>query len=382
MLHFLRIAMEAIAALGAVCGCVYSLLGWWAARDFLRSRPAPSDFAPPVTILKPLKGADPGMYDSFRSHCLQDYPEYELIFGVDNAEDAAAAEVRRLQQEFPQRAIRLVVCEQLLGANVKVSNLAQMLPHARYPHLLVNDSDIRVEPDYLRSVMRHFADPQVGMVTCLYRGVGGGSLGATLEALGISTDFAAGVLTARWLEGIRFGLGSTLAFSRAALQAIGGFEPLLDYLADDYELGARIAQSGRGVVLADAVVEHRLPPYTMDGFVAHQLRWNRAIRDSRPRGYAGLALTFALPWAMLALLLSWGATWAWVVLADAAVMRLLVSWTVGRSVLRDRHLARSLWLLPLRDAVAMALWAGGFAGQRIVWRGRQFLLQNGKLRPI
>ena len=381
-MHLVLTFLEALAGALSVCGCVYCVLCWWAALDFLHTKPASADFAPPVTILKPLKGTDPGMYESFRSHCVQDYPEYELVFGVESAEDPAAAEVRRLQQEFPQRAIRLVVCPQLLGANAKVSNLAQMLPHARSPYLLINDSDIRVEPEYLRRVMRHFADPQVGMVTCLYRGIGGGSLGSTLEALGINTDFAAGVLTARWLEGIRFGLGSTLALSRAALDSIGGFEPLLDYLADDYELGARIAQGGRQVALADSVVEHRLPLYTLDEFAAHQLRWNRAIRDSRPRGYAGLALTFALPWAMLAVLLSWGAMWAWALLADAAAMRLLVSWMVGRKILRDRELVRRLWLLPLRDAAAMALWAAGFAGHHIAWRGQQFQLKNGKLRPI
>ena len=379
-MHHLHALLEALVAALAVCGCGYCLLCWWTARDFLRSRGTSSSFTPPVSILKPLKGADPGMYESFRSHCLQDYPDYELVFGVDSAADPAAAEVERLRREFPQRAIRLVVCPQLLGANAKVSNLAQMLPHARCDYLLVNDSDIRVESDYLRQVMGRFADPQVGMVTCLYRGSGSGSLGSTLEALGINADFAAGVLTARWLEGVRFGLGSTLAFSRAALEAIGGFEPLLDFLADDYELGARIAQSGRRIVLADSVVEHRLPVYSLGEFTAHQLRWNRAVRDSRPRGYAGLVFTFALPWALLALLLSWGTAWAWGLLAGAAVLRLLMAWSVGHRVLRDARLARRLWLLPLRDGIAMLLWAASFAGHTIIWRGEKFVLNKGRLR--
>ncbi len=179
---------------------------------------------PPISILKPLKGTDPEIYESFRSHCLQDYPEYEIIFGVSDPNDPAIESVKALQREFPDRRIQLLVSPKILGANVKVSNLAQMLTEARYDHLIVNDSDIRVEPDYLRRVIAPLADSRVGMVTCLYRGVAGATLGSRLEALGISTDFCPSVLAARQLEGgIRFGLGSTLAFRRAELEKIGGF---------------------------------------------------------------------------------------------------------------------------------------------------------------
>src|SRR5580658_9928535 len=194
--------------------------------------------------------------------------------------------------------------------------MAQMLTEARYDCLIVNDSDIRVEPDYLRRVIAPLADTQVGMVTCLYRGVAGSTLGSRLEALGISTDFCASVLAARQLEGgIRFGLGSTLAFRRAELEKIGGFASFIDYLADDYELGKRIAGLGLSVKLSDVVVETYLPSYGLREFLAHQLRWARGVRDARAGGYLGLIFTFGMLWASIALAASRGAPWAWAALS-------------------------------------------------------------------
>ena len=247
MMHYILSAVWIVAVFGIVSSSLYYLLCLWSAFQFLSEKKGtslqPSQALPPVSILKPLKGADPEIYECFRSHCLQQYPEYEIIFGVSDANDPAIESVKSLQLEFPDRRIQLVVSPKILGANVKVSNLAQMLPEARYEHLIVNDSDIRVEPDYLRRVMAPLSDPRVGMVTCLYRGVAARTLGSRLEALGISTDFCAGVLAARQLEnGIRFGLGSTLAFRRGELERIGGFASIVHHLADDYELGKRIAE--------------------------------------------------------------------------------------------------------------------------------------------
>src|SRR6185437_11607081 len=211
----------------------------WSARRFrqLVSKQLPSGFAPPVSILKPVKGADAESYEAFRSHCLQQYGAYEIFFGVNDPSDPAIPLVQRLISEFPSRDIQLVICSQVLGANRKVSNLVHLLGKARYDYVLVNDGDISVPTGYLASVIAPFSSPKTGMVTCLYRGCPGRTLGSKLEALGISTDFAAGVLTARYVEdGLRFGLGSTLAMSRSALEKIGGFEAVVDYLADDYEL--------------------------------------------------------------------------------------------------------------------------------------------------
>jgi ceramide glucosyltransferase len=381
--------IQVVAAFGAVCSSAYYLLCLWSASAFLRERqaagdcPLPAQALPPVSILKPLKGTDPEIYQCFRSHCLQDYPEYEIIFGVSDPNDPAVASVRQLQSEFPARNIRLMVCPKTLGANVKVSNLAQMLAEARYQHLLVNDSDIRVEPDYLRRVMTPLANPKVGMVTCLYRGVAAATLGSRIESLGISTDFCAGVLAARQLEGgLKFGLGSTMAFRRADLKTIGGFESFAGYLADDYELGRRIAGLGLEVKLSEVVVETNLPAYGVPEFLSHQLRWARGVRDSRAGGYFGLVLTFGFLWSCVVVLASGGARWAWALAGATLLLRAAVALLVGRGVLRDRQLLRQLWLLPVRDLVAVGVWMASLVGHTVNWRGDRFELKNGKLIRI
>ena len=223
------------------------------------------------------------------------------------------------------------------------------------------------------------ADPAIGLVTCLYRGVAGNSLGSRLESLGISTDFSAGVLVAQQVEGIKFGLGSTLAFRRQDLASIGGFEAVVDYLADDYEIGNRLAERGLKVKLSGVVVETFLPQYSLHGFIEHQLRWARAVRDSRFWGYVGLGITFGLCWAMLALILSGGDGWAWWLLLATAVMRTAVAIVVGRSVLQDRQVGRWLALIPIRDFIAMFVWLVSFAGHTVTWRGESFRLRDGKL---
>src|SRR5581483_2629044 len=231
MIHAFIQGFLVIALAGCISSALYYFICLWTAAAFLQRRQnqrpgPPAGSLPPVSILKPLKGTDPEMYESFRSHCLQDYPEYEIVFGVSDAADPAVASVEWLRREFPGRNIRLVVCPQILGPNVKVSNLEQMAQEARYDHLIVNDSDMRVEQDYLQRVMAPLADPHVGMVTCLYRGVAATTAGSRLEALGIA-DFCASVLVAEKLErGLHFGLGSTLAFRRTDLKRIGGFRSI------------------------------------------------------------------------------------------------------------------------------------------------------------
>jgi ceramide glucosyltransferase len=383
----IRAVIEAVAAIGTVGSLFFYLLSTLSLASFLRDRskkhrqPLLLDGElPPVSILKPLKGIDPQIWESFCSHCEQDYPEFELIFGVSDPADPAVEVVRKLQAKYPGRAIELMVCDRVLGTNIKVSNLAQMLPSARHQILLVNDSDIRVPSDYLRNVITPLGDSAVGLVTCLYRGVAGPTLGSRLEALGISTDFAPGVLSARFLEkGLHFGLGSTLAFRRRDLEAAGGFEALLDYLADDYELGRRISATGKCVDLSASTVTTFLPAYTMRQFLLHQLRWSRTIRDARRWGYAGLLFTFGLPWALLAVLAASGAAWAWLLLAMTFVARIAVGFGSAVIVLSDRQFFRDLVLLPLRDLTAPLVWAAGFMGNRIHWRGADFDLKDGRL---
>ncbi len=385
-MHHARQAIEVIAAMGTIASIAYFTLCLWSAVGFLRgmrkSKSAVGSARPtqPVSILKPLRGADPEIYQSLRSHCVQDYPEYEIVFGVNVENDPAVETVERLKTEFPRLAIRLVICEQKLGANIKVSNLAQMLPVARYENLIVNDSDIRVERDYLQRVLQPLSDPTVGMVTCLYSGVAAPTLGSRLESLGISTDFCPGVLAARQIEGgMRFGLGSTLAFRRRDLGAIGGFESIVDYLADDYEIGRRLAAHGYRVCLSEVIVETFLPDYSLREYVRHQLRWARSIRDSRRWGYMGLLVTFGFPWAIVNLLVARGAGWAWGLLAIALGLRLAVAWLVGGIVLRDQQIIDHLWLIPLRDLIAPAIWVLSLTGHTVAWRGDTFLLKHGKM---
>ena len=415
-------AVEGVTTVLAIVGMGYYMAALLAAFVFLgRRQPRASGARPSVSILKSLKGLDPGMLEAFRTHCRQEYAgDYELLFGVGSLEDPAAAAVRELQREFPEREIRLVECPKRLGTNGKVSTLIQLEPHARCEYLLINDSDITVGPQYLERVMAEFekqgpreqgnegtikqgtketgndegeekaksirdngAKGPVGLVTALYRGRVHGTIGSRFESLGISTDFIPAVLLARWLEGgLRYGLGSTLAVSRQALAAIGGLDALKDQLADDYQMGARIRNNGFQVVLSRQVVETSVPAYRWRGFVEHQLRWYRTVRDARPWGYAGMVFTFGLCWSALNVVASGVSLLSLWLLAMAFFLRLALAMAVGPTCSTTARCCESLWLLPVRDAVAMGMWVAGFAGDTIVWRGERFHVRDGKLTRV
>ena len=376
--HILEISTTVLTAAG-MAWCFVVLIAAFSFR--LACRKAHIAFTPPVSILKPVKGHDEGLYKAFRSHCLQNYAgSYELVFGASSEDDPAVADVRLLIAEFPSHAIKLILCPQRLGTNGKVSNLIQMLPHAQHPFLIVNDADIRVSPHYLTRILAPFADEKTGMVTALYRGRAHGTLGSILEALGIATDFVPGVLAARLVErGIHFGLGSTLAMRRSALEASGGFEAVVDQLADDYELGAGIARAGYTVHLSSEVVETSIPPYGISAFVQHQLRWARTVRDSRKWGYLGLLVTHTLPLAAINAIASGFSFLSLWLFGLAFFLRLGTAMQVGAGILSDRQVLASLWLLPLRDAIGFLLWIWSFAGNTVHWRGEKFLLKDGKL---
>ncbi|WP_353064583.1 bacteriohopanetetrol glucosamine biosynthesis glycosyltransferase HpnI [Tunturibacter psychrotolerans] len=385
-------AIEAITTLLTLAGLAYLLLALWGTRNFVhywQRKSVDAGFAPDVTILKPVKGVDQRMYAGLVSHCRQEYAgKFEIVFGVSSLNDPAVGEIERLQAEFPDCAIRLVECRERLGTSGKVSNLVQMLREAKYEHVLINDSDIRVSPKYLARVMQCFSDANVGMVTAPYIGrtaEKGGALTvwSRLEALGISTDFLPGVLTARRLEGgIRFGLGSTLATSKGVLAKAGGLEPLAEYLADDYEMGARIAAAGYRVELSNEVVETTVPEYHYRGFRDHQLRWARSTRDSRKLGYLGLGVTYALPWAVMTCVASGLALWSFSLLSVVLLARVAVALSVGVGVLGDEQVLRDLSLLPLRDFFGLGFWAWSFAGDTVVWRGELFALRDGRISPV
>lgn len=390
MPHILAQAVMGLTTVLAVAGIGYFLAAMLAAQSFERARREPTPaFAPGVSILKSLRGLDPGMLDAFRSHCRQKYTgEYELLFGVSSMDDPSVEAVRALMAEFPQRSIKLIECPRRLGTNGKVSTLVQLVQHAQHDYLLINDSDITVGPRYLAGVMAHFSPSalgsarhqHVGMVTALYRGRAHGTLPSMLEALGMSTDFLAGVLLSRMLTGgLGYGLGSTLAVSREALTRSGGLEPLVDCLADDNELGVRIHGAGYRIAVCGEVVETSVPAYDWRAFFDHQVRWARTVRDATPWGYFGLIFTHGLCWAVLNVLASGAGLLSLWILSMSFFLRIALAMMVGAIVLGDRQVLPRLWLLPFRDAINMGIWIAGFAGHSIVWRGERFLLRNGIL---
>ncbi len=378
----LRLTIEIVVAVLALCGIAYYVMALYAVWAFLRRRyPLAVGFTPPLSILKTLRGADPRAYECFRSHCVQDYPEYELIFGVSEHDDPAVAVVEQLIKDFPERRIRLVVCPQSLGANRKVSNLIQMLPEARHSVLLINDGDIRVPRDYLRRIVAPLADSKVGLCTALYRAVAGKSFWSKLEALSI-TDFVGSVLVAHtFARNFHYGFGSTLCLRREALDKAGGFEALADYLADDHQLGTNLVSAGYRVFLSDVIVETTLPDYDFRGFWDHQLRWARTVRDASPRGYLGMLLALGVEWAALAVIISGAAVWSLALFFVAALLRLDALLAVVLFVTHEHSIWRRIWLVPFRLAEGVAVWAASFFSDDVVWRGEVFTLHGGKLAP-
>jgi ceramide glucosyltransferase len=355
--------------LPALAAAAYYLLAIAGAARWPRSGRGDAAAARPVSLLKPVHGTDPNFARAIRSHARQDYPEFEMIFGVSDRQDAAVPEVERLAREFPHRHIRVEVVP-TAAPNVKAGVLAGLAKAARYEFLLVNDSDITVPPGYLKAVTAPLEDPRIGLVTCLYRGVAL-SWASRFEALGIATEFAPSVMVARLLGVAEFALGSTMVFRAAALEKVGGFEAISAYLADDYQLGRRITELGYHVAFAPVVVETWLGAASWIETWRHQLRWSRTIRVSRPSGYYGYGITHATVWALVA----FGAgKWGWGIAALAT--RLLAGLIVGRGILQDREVLRWFWLMPVRDLFGFAVWVAGLFGRQVDWGDRTLRLEN------
>lgn len=343
-----------------------------------RRRTVPS-FTPAVSLLKPVRGVDFASYENFASFCTQEYPEYEILFGVSDDADPAVALIQRLIKEFPQRRIRLFVGADYVGANRKVNMLARLEREARHDILALTDGDVRVSPEYLREVVAPFVDSEVGAVTSFYRSIAEKNLAAELEAVGAASDFFAGVLMANWMEGITFGLGASIVTTKKWVARIGGFAAIADMLADDYELGHRIGKAGGKVMLSREAVWTMYPAQSARGFWEHQVRWARTVRVCRPLSFAGLAFTHGLPWAVLAALI---APAAWIGAGYLLVyvgLRLGMAWVVGVWGVKDDVLRHRLWLVPLRDAIHFTVWLAGFGSNRVHWGGEEFTLREGRL---
>jgi len=363
-----------VLALAILTGCllagssVYCVLVVVAARSYLAQSIAPAENLPPVSVLKPLSGVDEGLEINLRSFFTQQHPEFELLFAVREADDPAVPVVEALQREFPARASRLIVTGEPPYPNAKVFSLDRMLAEAKHDLLVMSDSDIRVPPGFLESVAAEFTDPSIALATCPYHAVAGRSLWSCLEAEGMNTEFLAGLLVARLLEGVKFAVGPTVAARRAALEAIGGFPVLKDYLAEDFVMGKFAAEAGFGVILSRNIVEHRIGSQGWRANASHRLRWVRSTRRSRPMGYLGQLFTHSLPIALLAVAL--GPAW-WPFAGLALCVRAVAAWAACAWVLK----VRPRWgLLVLQDLLSFCFWVAGFIGNTIVWRGRRYYL--------
>ena len=340
------------------------------------------DFHPPVTILKPICGLDINTYENFASFCQQDYPEYQIIFGVRNEQDLSVEVVKKIIHDFPLIDIRLVISDRTIGSNLKVSNLANAASQAKYSILVLADSDIRVGQDYLKQIIQPLRDPAVGVVTCLSRPLVRGWV-AILEAIGISTDYHAGVLVARKLEGMKFALGPTVVITTTALEAIGGFLAIADYLADDYQLGYLSTQAGYKVVLSDYVFEHVIATESLIDLIRRQIRWACCTRVSRPWGYLGLIFSQGTATSLLFLIVTKGSIFGWAIAGITWATRLVMGWVVGVRCLHDPIVKKFFWLIPVSDLIGFVLWCYCLFGNTIVWRGRRLkLVKGGKLVPI
>ncbi len=382
-----------LAVFGLVTSAVFAGIVLWAVPGYLRERrfalallAARPGFTPPLTLLKPLHGADPGLESYLDTFFTQDYPAYEILFCVRTANDEGLETARRVAARHPHIPVQfLSTGGQPDYINAKVASMELMEAHAAHDILVISDSDVRVTPDYLRSVALPFADPNVGGMCCLYRGVAAeGGLWARLEAVGMSVEMSAGVLAARLMEGMQFTLGPTMAFRRETIRRMGGFKVTADYCADDFILGNETYKLGQSVVLSHHAIDHMVLHSGLVGSLKHQVRWMKSTRFSRPKGHFGTALTFSLPFGMLALgACAWlrAPVWGLALLAFALATRLAVSIAVGRLVVRDSSWFGLLILYPIRDFMGFCFWAASYVGRRILWRGRVFeLLPGGKMR--
>ncbi len=346
----------------------YSLLSIFAALRFLSARKPVSSALEPISILKPLAGLDPGLESNLRTCFEQDYPDFEILFAVRDSDDPAVAVVERLRREYTHVPTRLLITGEPPYANAKVFSLDRMMALAANDLLVMSDSDIRTSRNLLRTVAVEFQDRKLGIATCPYRAISGPSFWSRIEAIGMNTDFMAGILVARSLEGMHFAVGPTIAARRSALKSIGGFDRLKDYLAEDFVMGKLAAEAGHGVILSAGVVEHHIGSTDFAHNAAHRLRWTRSTRRSRPWGYLGQLFTMPLPLAV-ALVASDVSYWPLAVFALA--VRLVAAYVVSARVLR----VKLTWLLlPVEDLAVFCFWVAGFFGKTIVWRGRRYKL--------
>ena len=384
--------LAGLAVFGLLTSTVFAGIVLWAVPGFLRERRSAlaqladsPGFTPPLSLFKPLNGIEPGLEQHLESFFTQDYPEYEILFCARTPEDAGLAVARRVAARHPQIVVKFLSTNGVPDyINDKVISMEKMESEAARDIFVISDSDVRVTPDYLRATALPFADPHVGGMCCLYRGVAQGGLWSRLEAVGMSVEMSAGVLAARFMEGMQFTLGPTMAFRRETIRRMGGFKVTAAYCSDDFILGNETHKLGETVVLSHHAIDHIVLNTSFPDSIKHQVRWMKSTRFSRPKGHFGTSLTFSMPFALLALLAGiWlgHPFWGIDLFALGLATRLALSIAVGRLVVQDPSWFGLLVLYPMRDLMGFCFWAGSYLGRRILWRDRVFeLLPGGRMR--
>jgi ceramide glucosyltransferase len=374
----LAILLMALAPLGYYVIAILAAVRFFQ-RESPKTLPA---FTPPVSLLKPVRGVDFASYENFASFCVQNYPDYEILFCVNEMTDVAVPVIEQVMKDFPKCRLRILSNAPQVGSNRKVNNLALLTHEAEYEILLQTDGDVRVGPNYVREMVAPFADPSVGVTSCFYRAVAQNSFWAELEAVGTASDFFAGALVAEWKEGITFALGASVATTRSWLGKIGGYEALADLLADDYELGNRIHKAGGKVLLCREPVWTMYPAQGAKGFWDHQVRWSRTVRLCRPASFFGLLFTHGLPWSLLASLVAPTVSIVVAYLLAYLVLRFAMAWVVGIWGVGDEVLRRRLWLVHVRDLLNFGVWLAGFTSSRVTWGGLEYVMKDGRMIEV
>ena len=391
-MNFSHIAVAGLIVLGVfgvITSTIYSLMVVAGVARFRRGAGDAHEtaFLPPVSVLKAVHGEEPDLEQNLASFFEQDYPEYEILFCARQESDLGLAAARRVMARYPHVNARILTCGEPPWPNARTFSLEVMRREALHPILVAADSDVRVTPDYLRAVVQPMRDPQVGMVTSLYRGCTRYGLWARLEAMGMSVEMTSGVLVAKMLEGMKFALGPSMVMRQSTVKKIGGYEKVAQYYADNFVLGNWTAAAGEIVVLSHYVVEHHVLNAAFKSSIAHQQGWATSTRFSRPMGHFGEVLTYAVPLGLLAWIgLTLGGHWAWGagLLAFTILDRVILCILVASLVVRDSVAVRKAWLYPLRDLMGFIFWVRSYlASRRLCYRGDPYeLLPEGRLRKI
>lgn len=364
---------------------IYYLIAIYSTRHFFRvaakENSTGSSFTPPVSILKPVRGLDPDVYENFASFCRQDYPEYEIIFCVGDRTDPVLKVIEKVVRDFPDCNIRVLFGSGRVATNDKVAKLARLTSEARYEYLVINDSDVRAEPDYLRTVVAPLADPKVGAVTCFYAPTEENGLVQHLQSAGMLCDFYAGILVAWQLDGIKFALGPTIATTRKRLAGFGGYQSIENRPADDLLVGRLIAEQGYEVKLLAYSVLTVADYASLRELFNKRLRWIVVMRHMRPWGHLGLIFTLGLPWALAAVAVKPTFAIAAAYLGTYLVLRSAMTWLIGRWGLKHRVSWKNYALIPLWDAMATLIWLVSFTRATIMWRGHKYFIRDGQLVP-